>query len=67
MGKSTVIKTSSNTGSALYENQLLFFTYENLINGKFTCLRSLFLLRYQLYFQSDRIPVKYSGGFTQLQ
>lgn len=67
MGKSTAIKTSSNTGSALYENQLLFFTYENLINGKFTCLRSLFLLWYQLYFQSDRIPVTYSGGFTQLQ
>lgn len=34
MGKSTIIKTSSNTGSVYYNNQLLFFTYENLINRK---------------------------------
>jgi len=62
MGNSTTIKTSSNTGSAYCHNQLLFFTYENLINGKFTCLLDPFN-RFDIRpcSQSDCVPVKYSG------
>lgn len=61
MGKSTIMKTSSNTGSEYCNNQILFFTYENLINRKSTCLLdSLICFYIKPYFQCDRVPVKHS-------
>lgn len=62
MGKSTTIKRSSNTGSVYCNNQLLFLTYENVTKGKFTCLLDFFIhFDIRPYFQSDSVPVKYSG------